>query len=70
MSSEPPSDYQPPADWQPPAGWPPPARRRNWWSIAGTALAVVAAVGGLAIMATAVLVFVALSTGKFKVYNK
>ena len=41
------------------------APRRSGWSIAGMVLAFGAAIGGLAILATAILLFVALSTGNF-----
>ena len=51
-----------------PAKWetPPPTRPpRSGWQTAGTVLAGITAVGGLAILAAAVLLFVALSNMKF-----
>jgi len=51
---------------------PPPVARppKSGWSIAGTVLAAIAAVGGLAILAMVIVLFVALSTGNFKLGNK
>ena len=43
---------------------------RHGWSLAGTVLAAIAAVGGLAVLAMAVVLFVALSSGNFKFGNK
>jgi len=43
---------------------------RHGWSLAGTVLAAIAAIGGLAVLAMAVVLFVALSSGNFKFGNK
>ena len=53
--------------WETPPPAPPP---KSGWSMAGTVLAAITAVGGLAMLALIVLLFVALSTGNFKLYNK
>ena len=53
------------ADTPPPV---PPAK--SGWSTAGTVLAALAAVGGLAILGMVVLLVVALSTGNLKIGNK
>ena len=50
---------------------PPPAPPTpSAWSIAGTTVAVVAAVGGLAVLAMALMLFVSISSGNFKFGNK
>jgi hypothetical protein len=66
-------------EWQsqspgPEAGWQPPqplARPpRSAWSAAGSLLAVLAAVGGLAMLGVIVMVIVMVSSGNFKLGNK
>lgn len=50
---------------------PPPVRApKSQWTSAGAALAVIAAVGGLAILGSVVVLFVLLSSGNFKLGNK
>jgi hypothetical protein len=44
--------------------------RKRGWSGAGMVLAVVAAVGGLAVLGTVLVLFVLLSSGNFKLGNK
>jgi len=54
--------------------WEPPPSladsRKTGWSVAGTVLAAIAAIGGLAILGMVVVLFVALSSGNFKLGNK
>lgn len=57
----------PAVQWQTPPPTRPPT---SGWSTAGTVLAAIAAVGGLAVLAGVVLLFVALSWGNFKFGNK
>jgi hypothetical protein len=55
-------------NWQPPGANPPEDGRpssKGGWQLTGTVLAVIAAVGGLMIVAGVVLLFVTLSSGKF-----
>ena len=58
----------------PEPGWePPPSLARppkSVWSAAGSLLAVLAAVGGLALLGMVVVLVVALSSGNFKLGNK
>jgi hypothetical protein len=49
---------------------PPTTPSKSGWSTAGTVLAALAAVGGLAILGMVVLLVVALSTGNLKIGNK
>ena len=73
MNGGPPPDWNPPDDWLPPEHrqTPPRARGpRSQWSAAGIELAVIAAVGGLAILGSVVVLFVILSSGNFKLGNK
>ena len=56
---------------QPGSAPPPPAPpSHSPWSTAGTVVAVMAAVGGLAVLAMAVTLFVVISSGSFKFGNK
>jgi hypothetical protein len=54
--------------WEPPPSLARPAK--SAWSAAGSLLAILAAVGGLAILGMVVLLVVTVSSGNFKLGNK